>query len=316
MYSLGRFIINILIPQILVVSTIVGSLTGTLDDALRLASAKASQAVAAAQDVQADDIIEEVGALAEEKAAEVAEKAKAEEAAKKAAEAESARAEEAAQAEQAAAEAEVAPAEALAEQVVIEQTSAQEPAYTQTYTWTETWTEGSSGAVAQEAPKPDASGVFHFGTVQHKIGDSFAHDNDVANEWQENYFVAHSGSAQGQIISALSKGAKIEVEGVVVTITGSHYGAAGEDYGALRDKVGWDKVCFQTCIDMAGNYVVWYGTAAGAKAASAPAAAPAPAPAPTVVEETVEVYETTTYETTTYETFTYEIDDFDDDFDD
>lgn len=92
------------------------------------------------------------------------------------------------------------------------------------------------------------------------IYDLYAHDDGSMNEYEEGYFVAHSGSYYGGQIASLYPGATVNVNGQDVIIDGYIY----DNYNTsnlwdVRSRVGFDKVCFQTCVDGAGNIIVYYG---------------------------------------------------------
>lgn len=92
------------------------------------------------------------------------------------------------------------------------------------------------------------------------IYDLYAHDDGSMNEYEEGYFVAHSGSYYGGQIASLYPGATVNVNGQDITIDGYVY----DNYNSstlwdIRRRVGWDKVCFQTCVGGDGTIIVYYG---------------------------------------------------------
>lgn len=92
------------------------------------------------------------------------------------------------------------------------------------------------------------------------FGSLHAHDDGSLNEYDEGYFVAHAGTTYGNGIANLYPGAVVNVNGRQIVIEGYTYSNYNnEGLGYLRDRVGWDKVCFQTCTDNNGNVIVYYG---------------------------------------------------------
>ena len=96
--------------------------------------------------------------------------------------------------------------------------------------------------------------------AKHAFGSLHAHDDGSLNEYDEGYFVAHSGTTYGIGIANLYPGAVVTVNGRDVVIEGCVYdNYLTGDVGRVRDSIGWDKVCFQTCVDNNGNVVIYYG---------------------------------------------------------
>ena len=104
---------------------------------------------------------------------------------------------------------------------------------------------------------------------KHELGSYTAHDDGSLNEFDEGYFVAHAGTAYGVGIAELYPGAVVNVNGRDVVIEGYTYDNYTTGYVEdLRDRIGWDKVCFQTCIDTNGNTIIYYGSYADGSTAT------------------------------------------------
>ena len=96
--------------------------------------------------------------------------------------------------------------------------------------------------------------------AKHALGSLYAHDDGSLNEYDEGYYVAHSGTTYGQGIAGLYPGAIVNVDGREIVIEGYTYDNYNTgDLYAIRDRVGWDKVCFQTCVGGDGNVIIYYG---------------------------------------------------------
>ena len=96
--------------------------------------------------------------------------------------------------------------------------------------------------------------------AKHALNSLYAHDDGSLNEYAEGYFVAHSDTAYGQAIAGLYSGAVVSVDGREIVIDGYTY----DNYNSgnlweIRDRVGWDKVCFQTCVGGNGDVIIYYG---------------------------------------------------------
>lgn len=93
----------------------------------------------------------------------------------------------------------------------------------------------------------------------HEEADAHAHDGGEMNEWREDWFVAHSSTTAGLVILTLEPGDVVEVDGKCVLIDAVTYAWPHVPESYIREYVGADAVCFQTCYDAEANMRLAYG---------------------------------------------------------
>ena len=120
--------------------------------------------------------------------------------------------------------------------------------------------EVSAGVSAPEAA-PDP--VVDLGGSIEAYGSYDAHDGGALVYWEPGYYIAHSWSEAGQKISSLEVGDRFRVDGAEYEVTGMSDFAEGFPYEDVRNAVGWDALCLQTCIEGTGRFVVVYSSGAG-----------------------------------------------------
>ena len=80
-------------------------------------------------------------------------------------------------------------------------------------------------------------------------------------EVYEGYFASHDYSEGGTFLT-FESGDIVHINEYDVTIEGCIYASSGETYEYIRSIIGWDKVCFQTCVSD-GEIVIYYGSSPG-----------------------------------------------------
>lgn len=95
----------------------------------------------------------------------------------------------------------------------------------------------------------------------HEEGVDGAHDCGQMNEWADGWYVAHLGTAAGDVIRSLRVGDVMQVDGVDVTIEGIAYGYKSQPACEIKERCGDDMTYFQTCVDELANFRVAYGKA-------------------------------------------------------
>lgn len=82
-------------------------------------------------------------------------------------------------------------------------------------------------------------------------------------EYFPGFYVSHDYD-QGSIFLTFDIGDVVHIDNHTVTIEGILYTSADVYYEDIRNEIGWDKICFQTCCNANGDLVFYYGSEPGA----------------------------------------------------
>lgn len=125
---------------------------------------------------------------------------------------------------------------------------------------------GGGASVSADEGTPvseEASRTPDLGASVTAYGSGTAHDGGALVLWEPGYYIAHDWSVPGAIISSLSAGDVFSVDGSTYVVTGVSTFPQDVKYEVVRDTVGWDALCLQTCVGGTGVVRVAYVSGAG-----------------------------------------------------
>lgn len=117
--------------------------------------------------------------------------------------------------------------------------------------------------VVEEAieEEPVNSNEFWLGESVYAPGSQAAIDAGGIVEWDDGYYASHDFD-MGAVFFQFQEGSIVHIDGYTVIIEGWNYeNREVTSYETMRYNAGWDKICFQTCVDDYGTVVVYYGSA-------------------------------------------------------
>lgn len=109
---------------------------------------------------------------------------------------------------------------------------------------------------AEEAAKPKEFDLYcrYHGMSQAEV------DAGGIIEWEPNYYASHWYD-EGGLFYEFDPGTVVHIDGKTIIIEGCVYGDYYDDYiEDTKNRVGWDKVCFQTCLGNGSEIVIYYGS--------------------------------------------------------
>lgn len=113
-------------------------------------------------------------------------------------------------------------------------------------------------AVSEPVPDPVPANAYYV--INAAYGDSQAAvDAGTVNWYGQNWFMAHSNTADGAVISSLRPGDIVCANGVEYTIEGSTYCYWGEEAQVYLDRYA-GRALFSTCADNSGTAYLFYST--------------------------------------------------------
>lgn len=104
---------------------------------------------------------------------------------------------------------------------------------------------------------------YSFYSSSHNYGSQADVDAGGIVEYQPGFYVSHNYD-EGAAFLTFSIGDTVYIDGYEVVIEGYTYIDTDNDYMEdIRARIGYNKICFQTCVGYGSEAIVYYGTVPG-----------------------------------------------------